>query len=528
MIGAVSQKVGFAGMQALGAMDCSEAVSQLTRLRAKVKYSMALKLIEKSLAQAAERSGMTTEELEDISVDGYGLDECGVAETVLGDATVSLCLGADGAVGVSWRNADGKLVKAAPPHVKKAFGKDVRGVAARAKELEQAYMAQRVRLESSFVAAREIPLEHWRKHSIEHPLLGYLGRRLIWVFSDGKGWERSAMWLDGGLRDAGGEALDLSRAASLAAIKVRLWHPLAEDEALVRRWRERVFAAGIRQPFRQAFREWYQVTEQERETRMYSNRFAGVYMRQHQLASLCRARGWEYRLMGTHFDGHNVPTRKLARWNMQVELHVDLPPDRDGALHQSGLGEQSGLGINLFVGSDQVRFYRERREVAVDEVPAIMYSEVMRDVDLFTSVCAIGDDESWSDQGDRGIGVLVESMDVGELSAVMKLRAELLERVLPKTRIADRCRIETGFLDVRGQLGSYRIQLGWCSAMLVTESGIRFLRIPQKVLNAVDLDAAAIPIELDYRTEMVLRKAYVLADDWKIEDPELVRQFMPR
>ncbi len=77
MLGAVSQKVGFAGVQALGVMECAEAVAQLTRLRAKVRYAVALKLIEKSLQQAAARSGMSTEELEDLVVDGYELDERG-------------------------------------------------------------------------------------------------------------------------------------------------------------------------------------------------------------------------------------------------------------------------------------------------------------------------------------------------------------------------------------------------------------------------------------------------------------------
>ncbi len=32
---------------------------------------------------------------------------------------------------------------------------------------------------------------------------------------------------------------------------------------------------------------------------------------------------------------------------------------------------------------------------------------------------------------------------------------------------------------------------------------------------------------LEHYTEMILRKAYILADDWKIESPELVRQLMP-
>lgn len=62
MLGAVSQKVGFASVQALGEMRHDEAVSQLTRLRIKVKYTVARRLIEKSLRQAAGRAGVTLEE----------------------------------------------------------------------------------------------------------------------------------------------------------------------------------------------------------------------------------------------------------------------------------------------------------------------------------------------------------------------------------------------------------------------------------------------------------------------------------
>jgi len=269
------------------------------------------------------------------------------------------------------------------------------------------------------------------------------------------------------------------------------------------------------------------VTDDERQTKMYSNRFAGVLMRQHQFASLCRTRGWNYRLMGAGFDGSNVPTRKLDPWNMHVEFYVDLPPDRDDSLRESALGEQSGAGINLFIGSDQVRFYRNSREVAIDEVPAILYSEVMRDVDLFSSVCAVGDDETWSDQGDRGTGVFTERSDAQEFSAIVALRAEMLSRVLPHTPICDRCKIQKAWLEVRGHLGTYRIALGWAAAALVTESEVRWLKIPHTILEAVSLDLAISPIELDHRTDMVLRKAYVLADDWRIDSPELVRQLIP-
>jgi len=525
MLGAVSQKVGFACVQALGAMPCSEAVAQLSRLRGKIKYSVARRLIEKSLRQAAERAGMTIDELEDSCVDRFGLDLEGKTNVAIGDALATVRLNPAGRVTIAWHNADGKLLKSAPAHIRKAFAKEVKAVAVLAKELEQACSAQRFRLESSFASPRSMPLGHWLHHFVEHPLLGLLGRRVIWVFRNKDGWECSGLWSNeqGTVHDSAGVPVDLSLAQT-----VGLWHPLSSDTAELQRWRDRVFTLPVFQPFRQAFREFYQITDEERKAPMHSNRFAGILMRQHQLSNLCRARGWDYRLMGTGFDGFNVPSKSLPQWNMHAEFYVDLPSDRDPRLDDSALAEQSGSGINLFVGSDQVRFYRDRCEIPLDEVPAIVYSEVMRDVDLFTSVCAIGEDETWSDQGDRGTGVLSPRFNLEGPSGILALRTAILARVLPHTRIADCCRIEKSWLEVRGQLGTYRIQLVWESTMLVVDPKPRWLNIPRALLDAVPLDLAAIPIDLDYRTETILRKAHVLADDGKIDSPDLVRQLMPR
>ncbi|HEV3063268.1 MAG TPA: DUF4132 domain-containing protein [Vicinamibacterales bacterium] len=552
MLGAVSQKVGFACTQALGSMECSEAVGQLTRLRAKVTYTVARRLIEKSLREAAERNGLTVGDLEDLAVPWFALDAEGASEQTLGDTMVTSRVSDTGEVTTEWRNAEGKLLKSVPSHIKKAFPGEVKTVSALAKELEQAYLGQRYRLESSFAETRTIAPAHWRRHFIDHPLLGLMGRRLIWVFSNDQGWERSGLYSNGELRDSQGEIIDLA-----PATKVRLWHPLSSEPSELLRWRERVFTAGIRQPFRQAFREFYRVTEDESRTTNYSNRFAGISMRQHQFSSLCRARGWSYRLMGTGFDGFNVPTKILAPWNMHVEFYVDLPPDRDEALRDSALGKQSASGINLFLGSDQVRFYRNRREIAVDDVPAIVYSEVMRDVDLFTTVSAAGEaageatgdavgdvaedvggevsgktvrenvskDPSWSDQGERGTGVLAPRLDVDELAAIIALRADMLSRVLPLTPIASRCRIEKHWLEVHGELGTYRILFLWGTVIRITDSSaIKRLTIPLALLEAVSTDFAAFPIDLDFRTEQILRKAFVLANDGKIDSPDLIRQ----
>jgi Domain of unknown function (DUF4132) len=522
LMGAVSQKVGFACIYALGTMQCKEAVAQLTRLHSKVKYSVARRLIEKSLRLAAERSGLTVGDLEDISVTRYPLDQQGVAESRIGDSFSAVRLCEDGRTVTTWHNASGKLLKSVPSHIRKAFPKKIHLVVALAKEVEQSYSAQRARIESFFLVPRDISLAHWRRHFVDHPLLGFIGRKLIWVFSDTQGWERAGLWSDGEVRDSGGKLVNLARAK-----QVRLWHPLSYSAAELQRWRARIFTSGIRQPFRQAFREFYQLTDDERKTRLYSNRFAGILLRQHQFASLCRARGWSYRLMGSGFDGVNVPNKRLEHWNMHAEFYVDLPPDRAGAFRRSSLVEQSGAGINVFVGSDQVRFYRDRREIPLDEVPAIVFSEIMRDVDLFTSACAVGDDETWSDQGERGTGLLPDRFHIDEFSIITALRAEMLSRVLPKTPIAASCKLHEGALEVRGHLGTYRIQLAWGGVMFATDAVSRWLKIPQKLLDAVPLDLTAIPIDLDPRTELILRKAHVLADDWKIDHPDLVRQLMP-
>lgn len=521
MLGAVSQKVGFACVQALGEMGSNEAVSQLTRLRSKVKYSVARRLIEKSLREAAERAGMTVDDLEDLAVPAYSLDAVGKAEIAVGNAKVLVGLTPGGDAAVIWKNDAGKPVKSVPAPIKKAFPKEVKAVSAFAKELGGAYLAQRYRLEESFINMRTMSLAHWRKYFVEHSLLSLLGRRLIWVLSNEQGWECSGVWCDGRICGSGGEAIDVS-----AASKVRLWHPLASEAQEVRRWRERIFTLKVRQPFRQAFREFYEVTDEERQTKMYSNRFAGRAMRQHQFSSLCRARGWKYRLMGAGFDGFNVPTKVLTSWNMHAEFYVDLPSDRDPAVAESALGQQSGSGINLFLGSDQIRFYRERKEISVDEVPAIVYSEVMRDIDFFTSVAGSGEDETWADQGDRGTGVIGSQTDVDGLSAMLALRIEILSRVLPLTAVADRSKIEKSWVEVRGQLGTYRIHISFGGVARMTDAGARPLSIPQQLLEAVDIDVLAFPIELDHRTEMILRKVHVLADDWKIDSEELIRQLM--
>jgi hypothetical protein len=68
-------------------------------------------------------------------------------------------------------------------------------------------------------------------------------------------------------------------------------HTKSERSSYVLAWRNWLEAHEVRQPFKQAHREIYLVTDAQRETAIYSNRFAAHIVRQHQFAALCQERG---------------------------------------------------------------------------------------------------------------------------------------------------------------------------------------------------------------------------------------------
>src|SRR5207237_6917075 len=73
---------------------------------------------------------------------------------------------------------------------------------------------------------------------------------------------------------------------------VRLWHPIGFDPEEVQRWRLWLEEHEVTQPFKQAHREIYILTDAELGTGSYSNRFAAHILKQHQFRALCEQRGW--------------------------------------------------------------------------------------------------------------------------------------------------------------------------------------------------------------------------------------------
>ena len=533
LIGAVSHRVGNACVNALAAMPGLDGVAQLSRLAARVKYDVARRLIEKAMNEAAERNQVSRDDLEAMAVPTFGLDAAGVRIERVGDCEASLTIGREGA-SLIW-NREGKALRSAPANVKEEHAELLADLNRSVKELSGQIGAQRSRLERQLISEGTCSFERWKPWYLDHPLVSHFATRLIWEFEDG-GETRTAIPWQGNLVDWAGHAVQLSQQA-----RVRMWHPIRSDVQAILSWRCWLEDRQVRQPFKQAHREVYLLTDAERETGTYSNRFASHIIRQHQFASLCRERGWKFKVMGD-WDSHNTPSLDLTQYNLQAKFDVEYPEAEDGDDEST-----SAHGIYLAISTGRVEFVRleatqrdkteagpfgvplpgkfrdlrRRTPLRLEEVPPLVFSEVMRDCDLFVGVTSIGTDPAWNrDHPDDPHLPYWQQFAFGDLTSAAEHRKVVLESLLPKLAIRDRCRLDGRFLVVRGDLHEYRIHIG--SANVLIEPGSRYLCIVQG-----PGDTAAnlpLPFEGDRILGLVLSKALLLVNDTKIKDPTIARQ----
>jgi hypothetical protein len=529
-------RVGNACVWALGRMPGAAGVEQLALLKLKVKFGAAQKGVESALAEAARRWGLPPGEIEEMAVPAYGLREVGLRRESLGEYTAEVVAGEGNSVELSWRRADGRPQRSTPQAIKERHADELKELSQSVRDIRKMLPAQAERIEGLYLERRAWPLPVWRERYLDHPLVGVLARRLVWNFL--KGGEAVAGVFAGG-EVVGRDGEPLRRLDETTSVE--LWHPIRETPEAVTAWRDLLAARGIVQPFKQAHREVYLLTDAERATRVYSNRFAAHVIRQHQFNALCAARGWRNKLRLLVDDEYPPATRHVAAWGLRAEFWVE------------GVGENYGTdtteaGTFLHLTTDQVRFYPsaapQRRAhaggggyyldrlaqgaaepLALDQVPPLVFSEIMRDVDLFVGVASVANDPNWADGGPEGrYRDYWESYSFGDLSETAKTRRAVLDRLVPRLKIADRCRLTDKFLVVRGDLRAYKIHLG--SGNVLMEPNDQYLCVvpARGAANGGADGKVFLPFEGDNTLAIILSKAFLLAEDRKITDPTIVRQ----
>lgn len=528
-------KVGNACIGALGNMPGMDSVAQLAVLKTRVKFGTAQKLIEKSFNIAAEKAGLPRDEIEEMAVPTYGLDEPGRRKETFGDYTAEILVTGSDAAEIRWSRADGKTIKSVPAAVKKESAEDLKELTQACKDIQAMLPAQRERIDSLFLAQESWPFNVWRERYLDHPLIAVIARALIWSFTKG-GRTIDGLYHDSAILDV--EGLPIKWLDN--ETRVALWHPIGRPVDEVMAWRRRLEAVQVRQPFKQAHREIYVLTDAELNTRVYSNRFAAHVLRQHQFNALCAARAWKNKLRLLVDAEYPPASRTLPNWGLRAEFWIEGIGDNYGA-------DTNDSGVFHRIATDQVRFYchdaatltahaggggygpGNRAEapdpIPLDQIPPLVFSEIMRDVDLFVGVASVGNDPAWQDGGPDGrFRDYWSSYAFGNLSETAKTRRDVLAGLIPRLKIAGRCSLAEKFLVVRGDIRTYKIHLG--SGNILMEPNDQYLCIVPGRSPAKSADGRGVflPFEGDERLAVILSKALLLADDRKITDPTITRQ----
>jgi len=441
--GLSGDKLPNACIMSLGQLGDAEAVAALQQLQVGTRHNGFRKRIVAALAQAAVASGLTPGQLVERTVPTGRLREDGTVDLTTGTLTARARVDDDLRVTVAWKAAD--VWAARPP----AGGsvQDMKAVRRRAKELRDVLGAERRRVEELLATSRSWELADWRRYYLDHPVTGRLARRLIWRIVDGGGATVT------GLPTATGLLRTLEGHGPLPATgMVTLWHPATSTTDQVSAWRSWLLEQQVRQPFKQAFREVYLLTPAELDTGTYSNRFAAHVLHYRQAYALFKERAWVANFLGPYDGGyegrahHNFPDAGLTAVFEHFPADTDAAPD----------------GVEL-CSTDRVWFFEtadpNKAAVPLEQVPPLVFSEAMRDLDLFVGVTSIALDPNWADRGTDPYYDYWRQTSFGPLSATAAVPRDVLARLLPGTKIANRVELGDRHLRVRGNRGTYRVQL---------------------------------------------------------------------
>jgi Domain of unknown function (DUF4132) len=298
---------------------------------------------------------------------------------------------------------------------------------------------------------------------------------------------------------------------------VALWHPATSTTDEVSAWRSWLLDHHVRQPFKQAFREVYLLTPAELRTGTYSNRFAAHVLHYRQAYALFKERAWVANFLGPYDGGyegrarHEFPDAGLTTVLEHFASDTDATP-----------------GHVELCSTDRVWFFEtadpNKAAIPLEQVPPLVFSEAMRDVDLFVGVTSIALDPNWADRGTEPYYDYWRQASFGPLSATAEVRRDVLARLLPKTKLADRVELGDRYLRVRGTRGIYKVHLG--SANILVEPDDRYLCIVPA--TSARAKRVLLPFEGDGVLSLILSKALLLAADDKISDPTILHQLEPR
>jgi hypothetical protein len=397
----------------------------------------------------------------------------GPVEVKVGPVTVALSLSAQGEPEWAQTKAGKALVKL-PPDVKK--NAKVAELLERKKALARTVSNSKRSLEQAMCAGSRFRGEEL-KSLTAHPLVRPLLDRLVLKTAAGMGYPTE-----------GGTALMAYDGRTIQVKVTDEWtiaHPLdfvtAGDWS---EWQAECFRVERVQPFKQVFREVYVLTQAEQEDVDRSRRYSGQQVNENQGKALFGARGWSTREgISKLFRDANLVAEVTLDHGYTTPADAAAPAMREVAFHRRG----------------------DWKAVPLAEVPPVIFSEVMRDLDLVVSVAHVG------------------GVDPEATQSTTEMRAALVKTTCGFLKLTN-VKLEGRHVLIQGEYGKYSIHLG--SGVVHKQPGGSLCVVP---VNAQHRGRLFLPFaDDDPRTAEVVSKVLLLARDKEIQDPTILQQIVAK
>ncbi|WP_347559909.1 DUF4132 domain-containing protein [Clostridium sp. AM58-1XD] len=264
--------------------------------------------------------------------------------------------------------------------------------------------------------------------------------------------------------------------------RITIAHPFdLYQEGHWHEYQKLLFEKQMKQPFKQIFRELYVKLQEEME-KEESMMFSGNQIQPQKTVGALRGRRW----VADYEDGlqkiyykENIVARIYAMADWFSPSDIEAPT------------------LEWVVFSDRKTF----KPLKIKDIPDVIYSEVMRDVDLAVSVAHAG------------------GVDPETSHSTIEMRRAIAECNLELFKIKN-VKLEGSHAIIDGKLGQYTVHLG---SGVVHQMGNSMLFVVP--VHSQHRGRLFLPfIDDDPKTAEIMSKILLFAEDTKIKDPNILSQ----
>lgn len=250
-------------------------------------------------------------------------------------------------------------------------------------------------------------------------------------------------------------------------------------------YRKYVFDHQLVQPFKQIFRELYLKLEDELVSSL-TKRYSGYQIQPKKAAAALKGRRW-------NVSYENGLERVYHKENLVVHLYADADWFSPSDIEAPSI--------------DYVAFYECKNNAGkkIEEIDDVIYSEIMRDVDLAVSTAYVG-----------GVDPITSFSTIELRRAIIEYTCQLMK--------LENVTVQENFANIQGKHNNYHVHLG--SGMIHQDGGSSIHMVP--VFSGKRGKVYLPFLDEDPMSAQILTKVLMLTEDTKIKDPAILSQIVTK